>query len=178
MRSRVFPKGMIFVLLFSVLSIFALMACAGSDGDTGADGSAGATGPAGSDGATGSAGPTGPAGSAGATGADGSAGATGPAGPPGPPGPSADAPAANLFATGAEPGGTATVWGSGFAADEAVTLAVSGSGGQTVLGSAEANDSGAFVADVTADLDAGIYTLLALGDGGSEATAPLMVGSK
>jgi len=64
-----------------------------------------------------------------------------------------------------------TVWGAGFMANEAVTLMV----GDEILGGGSANASGALMLDVTVALDPGVYTLWALGDAGSEATAPLVV---
>ena len=65
-----------------------------------------------------------------------------------------------------------TVYGSGFQSGENVTLTVGG----MVLGSAAANDTGAFMMDVQIDLALGVHSLVATGDAGSTMTsAPLVV---
>jgi hypothetical protein len=82
--------------------------------------------------------------------------------------------AAGLVATGEE----TTIWGAGFLPNENVTLVAIGAaadgGDKIVIGDA-ANASGALMLDVVINLDAGIYTLKAVGAKGSEATAPLVV---
>ena len=192
------------LILLSMLSVLALAACTGEDGAQGLQGSqgpagvagdsgsagpqgpagsSGGTGPKGSTGAQGPEGPAGRTGAAGAAGSDGAAGATGSrgssgfSGPPGQPGEAAVSPYASVVAALVETGGTTTVWGSGFTAGESISLAAgpASGGSDVVLGSATANASGAFTADVTVDLSPGVYSLWAIGDGGSQASGPLAV---
>jgi hypothetical protein len=70
------------------------------------------------------------------------------------------------------------ITGSGFNDGEAVALTVSGATDVTV-GSATANDSGAFAADVTLDSGAfeigDVKSLVATGDQGSKASTALVV---
>lgn len=74
-------------------------------------------------------------------------------------------------------GEAATVSGAGFVAGEAVTLSVVGvaGGSDRILVGANANDSGAFMVDAPNPLEAGVYTLRAIGSKGSSATTPLVV---
>jgi hypothetical protein len=122
----------------------------------------------------------------------GESGSDGDPGPPGAPGP-AGADGADNFANievldGVysvskivyDAAGTSVlVIGSGFSAGEAVSLTVSGADADDTIGSATANDSGAFAADVT--LDSGKYaigdvkSLVATGDHGSKASTALVV---
>ena len=83
----------------------------------------------------------------------------------------------SLVANVLETGGTTTVWGAGFLANELVTLTVLAAreGQDLVVMSVASNGSGAFMVDAIIDLGAGVYTLKAFGDLGSEATAPLLV---
>ena len=83
-------------------------------------------------------------------------------------------PSSSLAASPAEPGGTSTVYGSGFDAGEQVSV----TGGGKILAGGQANDDGAFTIDVKASLSEGVYSLTATGSAGSEATAPLLVASK
>jgi hypothetical protein len=72
-------------------------------------------------------------------------------------------------------GSPVLVTGSGFDAGEAVALTV----GDASIGSAIANDYGAFAAEVTLDSSAfvigDVKSLVATGDGGSVATTALVV---
>jgi len=90
-------------------------------------------------------------------------------------------PSTTLVAAAAESGEVTTIWGAGFRPSEFVSIAVlpndAGENEMVVVGGA-ANQSGAFEMKATIDLDDGIYTLMATGDGGSEATAPLLVTPK
>lgn len=82
--------------------------------------------------------------------------------------------AAGLVATGEE----TTVWGAGFLPGENVTLVaigVAADGGDKIIIGDAANASGALMVDVVINLDAGIYTLMAVGAKGSRASAPLVV---
>jgi hypothetical protein len=79
-----------------------------------------------------------------------------------------------LVATPVEPGGTSTVYGSGFVAGESVSLV----GGGKILAGGEANSAGAFIIDVKVGLEVGLYTISAIGTANSEATAPLLVANK
>lgn len=85
-------------------------------------------------------------------------------------------PSSSLAATPAEPGGISVVYGAGFSPGEAVTVIIEGVG--KIAAGSEANDAGAFTVDVKASVDVGLYTLKAVGSGGSEASAPLLVASK
>ena len=70
------------------------------------------------------------------------------------------------------------VYGAGFAPGEAVTmLAVAGAegGNNRILVGATANESGAFMVDSPNPLAEGVYTLRAIGNKGSTATAPLLI---
>jgi hypothetical protein len=68
------------------------------------------------------------------------------------------------------------VWGSGFASGETISITVGGF--SSPVGSATANNSGAFSATISVSVADGVYTLRATGGDGSEATAPLLVGTK
>jgi hypothetical protein len=80
-----------------------------------------------------------------------------------------------------------TVMGAGFMAGEYITVSIIGitPGVDKILAGGSANDSGAFemtgsLAGAASDdpqmpIAAGVYTLLAIGDSGSEATTPLSV---
>ena len=74
-------------------------------------------------------------------------------------------------------GEAAMVSGAGFMAGEAVTLSVVGvaGGSDRILVGTNANDSGAFMVDAPNPLEAGVYTLRAIGSKGSSATTPLVV---
>ena len=85
-------------------------------------------------------------------------------------------PSSSLAATPAEPGGISVIYGAGFSPGEAVTVVIEGVG--KIAAGSEANDAGAFTVDVKASVDVGLYTLKAVGSGGSEASAPLLVASK
>ena len=83
----------------------------------------------------------------------------------------------SLSANIAVVGASAFVTGAGFVPGEAVTLSVVGvaGGSDRILVGANANDSGAFMADAPNPLDVGVYTLRAVGSRGSSATVPLLV---
>jgi hypothetical protein len=87
---------------------------------------------------------------------------------------------ASLAATPAEAGGTSVVYGAGFSAGEMISIIGVGAAGgvDKILAGGEANASGAFQIDIKATLDAGLYTLVAIGSSNSEATAPLLVVDK
>lgn len=79
---------------------------------------------------------------------------------------------ASLAATPAEAGGTSVVYGAGFSAGEMISIIGVGAAGgvDKILAGGEANASGAFQIDIKATLDAGLYTLVAIGSSNSEAT--------
>ena len=83
----------------------------------------------------------------------------------------------SLFAAATVVGDTIKIWGAGFASEEAVTMLVVAvsAGSDRILVGGNANASGAFVVDSANPLDVGIYTVRAIGDMGSEATAPLVI---
>ncbi len=86
-------------------------------------------------------------------------------------------PSSSLVVDIVEPGGEVTIRGAGFRAGEFVSFtAVAAVGGDDkILSGSQANDSGAVGVTVSVNIDAGIYTLKALGDQGSEATTVLAV---
>lgn len=87
-------------------------------------------------------------------------------------------PSTSIVAGVVETGGDTTIWGSGFMADEVVTIMAIGTtsdGGDRILTGDQANEFGALMLEVTISLDPGVYTLKAFGSKGSEATAPLVV---
>lgn len=69
------------------------------------------------------------------------------------------------------------LWGAGFASGESVTLvAVAASAGDDrILVGATANSSGAFAVEASNALEIGVYSVAAIGELGSEATAPLVI---
>ena len=82
----------------------------------------------------------------------------------------------SLAAAGVVTGGDTTIWGAGFQFGESVLVAVpSAEGPDTVIGGGEVNDTGALEIVATINMDPGVYTLMATGDKGSEASAPLVV---
>ena len=89
-------------------------------------------------------------------------------------------PSSSLAANPVEPNESTTIWGAGFMPGEFVSvLAVGASAGaDRIVAGGEANDSGAFSVEATINLEVGVYTLMAVGSGGSEATAPLLVATK
>jgi len=192
MLKRFPSKGLLIALCFSV-TVMALIACKGSEGpqgpagpqgDAGPAGAAGADaqgeqGPAGADGAKGATGPSGADGAKGATGpsgadgAEGTTGVRGTAGSSGVDGQDALAGSANVVVSTVATGGEATIWASGFNANESVSIKVVG--GPAGLASGTGNSSGAFMTTATIALDPGIYTLMAIGAGGTQVSAPLVV---
>ena len=93
-------------------------------------------------------------------------------------------PSTSLAANPTGINGDITVWGAGFGANEFVTITILSAveGIDKILAGGPANDSGAFslegtiaVGDDEIPLAAGVFTLLAVGDQGSEATAPLLI---
>ena len=97
--------------------------------------------------------------------------------------PRSTSPSSSLRTPPVEPAADATIIGSGFLADEFVTLVVVGAGvnGTDITlsgGGGRANSSGAFSLIATINLDEGIYTLRATGSNGSEATTALVVAEK
>ncbi len=84
----------------------------------------------------------------------------------------------SLLAAGTAVGEPVEVWGAGFEDGEVVSLIAVGAaegGGNRILGGANANSSGAFTTEAANPLDIGLYTLRAVGNKGSTATAPLAV---
>jgi len=83
----------------------------------------------------------------------------------------------SLAASATAVGETIQIWGAGFKAGEAVTvLAIGVSGGNDrILSGGISNDSGAFAVDSANPLSAGVYTMKAIGNRGSSATAPLVI---
>ena len=158
-------------MVFSV-AMFAMIACEGPQGPAGEPGLPGLPGEPGLQGPAGEPGLPGLPGEAGLPGNPGNPGAQGPAG--------SDAvnSAASLAANSTASGSSSDVYGAGFDAGEMISIVANVSGTDTVLGGAEANAHGAFHVAVGVSLADGIYTLHAIGDGGTHATAPLLVGSK
>ncbi|MCH7787230.1 MAG: collagen-like protein [Chloroflexi bacterium] len=104
--------------------------------------------------------------------------------------PSRTAPSTSLSANPTTVNGDVTVWGAGFMPDEFVSITILSAvdGIDKLLTGGPANESGAFVFPATEDtvislavgddetpIAAGVYTIIALGDQGSEATAPLLI---
>jgi hypothetical protein len=90
----------------------------------------------------------------------------------------APSPSTSLAAGLVEKGEEATIWGAGFLPNEHVALVAIGGaadGSDKIIVGDAANASGALTTSVTVNLDAGIYTLEAVGAKGSKATAPLVV---
>ena len=135
----------------------------------------------GNPGPQGATGPQGPQGPAGANGADGARGASGLPGVPGPVGPSLNA-AISLSPSSMSPGAlSTTVYGSGFANGEKVVVTVWWSdGSKTSLGSTTATGGGliSFLVGTTDALPKGNYGIVAIGNRGSSASSPLLVGLK
>jgi hypothetical protein len=88
----------------------------------------------------------------------------------------APSPSTSLVAGAVDTGGTTTIWGAGFKAQESVSIvAVGVAGRDTLIVGGVANSFGALMVDAEINLDIGVYTLKAVGSMGSEATAPLVV---
>jgi hypothetical protein len=94
--------------------------------------------------------------------------------PAGPPGVSS-----SMFVNPAAPGSDTVITGAGFNAGEFVTVSAVGisAGQDRILIGGEVNDFGAFQFELTIveDMPPGVFSLKAIGDRGSEATAPLVV---
>ena len=155
-------------MVFSV-AMFAMIACEGPQGPAGEPGLPGLPGEPGLQG---------PQGEPGLPGLPGEAGLPGNPGNPGAQGPAGSGTTASLAANSTSSGSSSDVYGAGFDEGEMVSIVANVSGTDTVLGGAEANAHGAFHVAVGVSLADGIYTLHAIGDGGTHATAPLLVGSK
>jgi hypothetical protein len=86
-------------------------------------------------------------------------------------------PFANIFANATASGGDTVVSGSGFRPNEFVTVsAMAVSAGQDrILVGGPVNEFGAFQMEATIKLDPGVYSLVALGDQGSQTSAALVV---
>jgi hypothetical protein len=89
--------------------------------------------------------------------------------------PSSPVPAtsATLVATVAVTGLTNTFWAAGFEPGETVSLGIVG--GPAILVARDANDSGAVMLESRIDLGPGVYTAIATGVSGVQATWPLVV---
>lgn len=75
-------------------------------------------------------------------------------------------------------GNTVTIKGAGFKANEPVTISTRATlttGGDSIWKGQDANAYGAFSADISPDLEVGVYTLQASGSHGSSATAILTI---
>ena len=79
-----------------------------------------------------------------------------------------------------EPGSDTTIWGAGFKSNEVVEIVAVGvlAGEDRIIVGGQANEFGAFQMLANIDLDIGIYTLRAIGDEESEATAAMLVAEK
>jgi hypothetical protein len=178
--SRVMSIG---ALILSIVAAVALVtACGGSRGEPGPQGLQGLQGE------RGSAGPKGDPGDAGPPGSPGSPGAPGVPGPEGPAGKDAPAPQARITVnkdqlTLEEP---LEVWGSGFVPGEPVSIFLEiDEPLMTTIGDTTASASGAFRVQFSkiggdtrtqARVTKGeVYTLLAVGGEGSEASYPVMI---
>ncbi len=184
-----------FLALVVIISAAALVAAAcsgdvgpagpaGADGARGAIGPQGGVGPSGSQGIPGSPGQQGERGLVGVPGQRGADGAPGAAGAPGETvvSPASVIAGSTLFDYPihiAVTGGAIRVWGSGFNDGEVVLIQV---GDASVPGgSATANSSGAFAVETDAlpdSIAAGVYSLWAIGDGGTKVSSPLVVVDK
>jgi hypothetical protein len=86
-------------------------------------------------------------------------------------------PYATLFANVTTSGGDTIITGAGFRANEFVTvsaMAVS-AGADRILAGGATNEFGAFQLEATIDLDPGVYSVVANGDMGTQASAALVV---
>jgi Zn-dependent alcohol dehydrogenase len=92
--------------------------------------------------------------------------------------PTSPAPAASatLVATVAVTGLTNTFWAAGFEPGETVSLGIVG--GPAILVARDANDSGAVMLEARMDLGPGVYTAIATGASGIQATWPLVVATE
>ncbi len=179
------------VIIFAAALVAA--ACSGAVGPAGPAGPAGADGADGARGAIGPQGGVGPSGSQGLPGKQGERGIVGTPGQrgadgaPGAPGQTVVSPASVIAGSTlfdypihiAVTGGAIRVWGSGFNDGEVVLIQV---GDASVPGgSATANSSGAFAVETDAlpdSIAAGVYSLWAIGDGGTKVSSPLVVVDK
>ena len=171
--TRLLNGKALFLVILATIAMLVLAACAdgqnGATGDRGPEGAAGASGPAGSQG------PAGPAGADGAKGAKGAAGAAGPVGP------SLNSSISLNPSSITEGPLSTTVYGSGFANGERVVVTLWWSdGSKTSLGSTAATAGGlvSFQVGTTDDLTTGNYGVIAIGNNGSSASSPLLVGLK
>mgnify|MGYP001156726330 FL=1 len=197
MRKRFPLKGMVIALLSSVL-VFALIACEGAPGEPGNPGLPGPPGNPGNPGAQGIQGIQGSAGEPGFSGLPGNPGNPGASGPPGPQGiagsdgEDAVSPSARLTSSKdmiATAGDPFTVSGSGFQANEPVTLLIQVNQTlQIIIGGARgaqvvANEAGAFSIDfpeiggraTSLERALGVRSLAANGILGSRASTPIKV---
>jgi len=81
----------------------------------------------------------------------------------------------SLAAAASAVGEEIQIWGAGFKSGEAITLLAVTASGDRILSGGIANASGAIVSTASNLLDAGTYTLKAVGNKGSSATAPLVI---
>ena len=191
MSERMWRKGAPATLFLTLVLSLVVIACTGSAGEQGPPGPQGAAGRPAVAGETGPAGPQGPKGEPGPTGNPGSPGPPGVPGfpgPPGPPGEDAPQPQAKITVsrsevTMEEP---LEVWGSGFTAGESVTILLQiDESLQRIIGDTTSSSGGSFQAQfqeiggdsrTKARVSRGkVYTLLALGSDGSEASGPVMI---
>jgi len=90
----------------------------------------------------------------------------------------AASPGTSLVTSSVVTGGSVTIMGAGFLANEGVAIAILAAlpdGGDKVIVGDNANEYGAFSFEATVSVDAGTYTLIGRGSLGSVATAPLSV---
>ncbi len=84
----------------------------------------------------------------------------------------------SLLAGAAVVGNPIMIWGAGFSPSEAVTIiavAAAQGGNDRILVGGNANDSGAFALEAPNPIDAGVYSLHAVGNMGSSANAVLVI---
>ena len=84
----------------------------------------------------------------------------------------------SLRTEGGQPGGEANILGAGFVPNEFVTVRMQGDDIPLIGGQANASGAFSLVVGISDDLAEGIYSLVATGGNGSEATAALVVANK
>lgn len=193
MRIRFPSKGMTLALFFSVFSVLVLVACRGPQGPAGLAGLAGAPGNAGLQGVQGPAGLAGLPGNLGSQGVQGQPGLAGLPGLAGIPGVSPEA-SIRLSESALTMEQPLTIRGSGFLPGEPVTLSlvvddiISWTVGSRDSEQPVANSAGAFEASfdsiigggggergVITSRAPGIRSIVAMGEDGSKASAPVMI---
>ncbi|MBI2846342.1 MAG: hypothetical protein HYX82_00515 [Chloroflexi bacterium] len=175
-------------ILVALLALVFASACTGPAGQTGPQGERGTAGPQGERGPAGATGPQGAPGERGLQGLQGPAGATGPAGAAGPEGKPAPQVEATIVIMTSDlerfphvpVGSSVSIHGSGFAPNETIVVEiVAGISGLTrTWKEFKSNESGAFATHslaLPAAVKEGLYTVRAIGNLGSIASAPIHV---